>query len=245
MLKKWNWILTYLFFSIHPIFIRFQWSLFQKILWLNELMFIRILLLICFWVYLIAILLKKGKNIEVFFFKVYVLFLKVFVHDFLLLLYWFRTSIDFLEHYLHEIGLTFSQKLHLLECFFVHATLSWAWWFQTMDNSVSVLILSLLKVSLNHFWIIWLQKVGLHLEVIVKIWYVLNVILDSLWALLFDWHNFRVVISTKWSGCIIKVIAILFRHQIWIDLWNKTAYLVDSQILHWLVVETINVLVLI
>ena len=208
-------------------------------------MFIRILLFICFCVYLIAILLEKSQNIEVFFFQIYVLFLKILIHNLLLLFDWLRTSIDFLEHHLHKISLTFSQKFHLLECFFVHTTLPWAWWFKTVHNSVSVLILSLLQVSLNHFWIIWLQKVGLHLEVIVKIWYVLNVILDSLWALLFDRHNFRVVISTKWSSCIIIVIAILFRHQIWIDLRNKTAYLVDSQILVRLVVETIRVLLLI
>lgn len=141
--------------------------------------------------------------------------------------------------------MAFSQKFHLLECFLVYPTLSWAWWLKTMDNSVGVLILSLLKVSLYHFWIIWLQKVGLHLEVVVKIWYVLNVILDCLWALLFDWHNFRVVISAKWSCCIIKVIATLLSHQIWVDLRDKTANLVNSQILLLLVVEAIWLLVLI
>ena len=132
-------------------------------------MFIRILLFICFCVYLIAILLEKSQNIEVFFFQIYVLFLKVLIDNLLLLFDWLRTSIDFLEHHLQKISLTFSQKFHLLECFFVHSTLSWAWWFQTVDNSISILILSLLQVSLYHFWIIWLQKVGLHLEVIVKI----------------------------------------------------------------------------
>ena len=54
-----------------------------------------------------------------------------------------------------------------------------------MDYPVGVLILPFLKVSLNLLRIKWLETIWLHLESLVKILEVLDIILDGLGALLF------------------------------------------------------------
>ena len=55
-----------------------------------------------------------------------------------------------------------------------------------MHYFVSVLILSFLKVSLDHFGVVGLEAVWLDLEAIVDLLHVLNVVLNCLGTLLLD-----------------------------------------------------------
>ena len=87
---------------------------------------------------------------------------------------------------MHEVRLAPCQELHLVDGFAVDLTAMQGWRAQAMDDPVSVLILSLLEVPLDHFGIVGLQAVWLDLEAFVYFLHVLNVILNCLSSLLLD-----------------------------------------------------------
>ncbi len=87
---------------------------------------------------------------------------------------------------MHEVGLAPRQELHLVDGFAVDLATMQSWRAQAMDDPVSVLILPLLEVPLDHFGIVGLQAVGLDLEPFVHFLHVLDVILDCLSTLLLD-----------------------------------------------------------
>ena len=80
---------------------------------------------------------------------------KVLIDQFFLFSNWFRASINLLQHNLHHTGLALRKHLHFSYGFFVDAlALRNGWRLEPMDYSISVLILPLLKMSLNLLWVV-------------------------------------------------------------------------------------------
>ena len=109
------------------------------------------------------------------------------IEQFHLLSDWIAASINFLQNDLHHASLSFSEHLHFPNGFFVHSgAMRDRWWLETMDDSIGVLILPFLKMSLNLLGVVRLKAIWLQLESLVKILQILNVILDCLRALLLN-----------------------------------------------------------
>jgi hypothetical protein len=109
-------------------------------------------------------LLKQGENVEVFQVQENLLFLETFLHDFRLLANGFGPPVDFLENHLHERRLELGEKSHLpcglllllLEFFRVkrETTLALeAGASHAGHDPLRILVLFLLNVFLNQFWI--------------------------------------------------------------------------------------------
>ena len=142
---------------------------------------------------------------------------------------------------MHEVGLAPSQELHLVHSFAIQLAAMQSWRSQTMNNPVSVLILSFLQMSLNHFGIVCLKTVWLNLEAFVDFLHILNVILYCLSTLLLDcqvaqaatecWNaRYWVQVAFSWVACRSWNAwetnwhwIVLESQHIWMRLWRNEA----------------------
>ena len=84
-----------------------------------------------------------------------------------------------------------------------------------MHDPVSVLILPLLEVSLDHFGVVGLQAVRLDLEAFVHFLNVLNVILDCLCTLSLDCQVRQAAAHSRDAGYWVEVVIICWLSSGW------------------------------
>ena len=144
----------------------------------------------------VIVLSKQLQNVEVFLLQVDLFLLQATRHNFDLFPDWLGPTVNFLEHNLHHSRLELGQHLHFGQSLFSFAFLLfrselavWCWvkvpWhFYVLDYSIRVLIFTTLYAFLDVLWVVFLQRVGLTLETIVKVSQILNVVLHSLRPLL-------------------------------------------------------------
>lgn len=103
---------------------------------------------------------KQCQYVEIVFLKEDVPLFEVLTYELFLFFDWFRSSINFLQDHLHEVGLALGEHLHFLEGLAVdRAVWTFLWCFKPMDDSLCVLVSSLLEMSLYHLGIVWLETI--------------------------------------------------------------------------------------
>jgi hypothetical protein len=145
------------------------------------------------------ILLEQGQNIKILLIKENLLLGEALLHDFGLLPYRLWSSIDLLQHHLHERWLELRKHLHLGNSFLLLQYRSF--WpapgaspqlalelvlgpFDANHYPLWVLVFLFLDVSLNLLGIKALEAVGLYLEAVIEVSQIVDVVMDSLRSLL-------------------------------------------------------------
>lgn len=111
---------------------------------------------------------KNAQDIEVFLFQENSLSLEILVNYFFLLFNRLGLSVDFLKDHSHEVHLTFSESLHLLNAFIERLFINRG--FEALNNSFVIQKLLLLKLPLYLFWV--KEGEGIRDEFKVLVWFI-------------------------------------------------------------------------